>query len=148
MSEVRDLVTRRAALEEIFRLRRDVLRPGRPIEAARFPGDAAPETIHVGAFYGARNIGCATATRVDWEGKPAWQLRGMGIASDWQKKGVGQQLLGELETLVRQASDIRVMWCNGRQEAVGFYQKLGWRIASEAFHIEDVGPHHKMLRDL
>jgi GNAT superfamily N-acetyltransferase len=148
MPEDPQYVVRRAALEEIFQLRWDVLRPGRAKAAAEFPGDTAPETIHVGAFINGRNVGCATATRVNWNGQPAWQLRGMGIAADCQKRGVGQKLLTELEMLVRQASDIRVIWCNGREEAVGFYQKLGWRIASEKFHIEDVGPHYKLLRDL
>lgn len=148
MRDASDPIARRAALGEIFQLRWDVLRPGRPREAAQFPGDEAPETIHVGAFVNGRNIACATATRVAWQGKPAWQLRGMGVADDWQKRGVGQKLLRELEELVRQASDVRTLWCNARQEAVGFYEKLGWRIASEMFHIEDVGPHYKMLHEL
>jgi GNAT superfamily N-acetyltransferase len=140
---------RQATLAEIFRLRWDVLRPGRPIEAAQFPGDDAPETIHVGAFSSdGRNVGCATATRTTWQERPAWQLRGMGIAPDWQRKGVGQLVLAEIERLVRQASDVRQIWCNGREEAVKFYEKLGWAIASERFHIEDVGPHYKMTKTL
>ena len=142
------VIVRRATLSEIFQLRWDVLRPGRPVEAAQFPGDDAPETIHVGAFVDGRNISCATATRVAWQGQPAWQLRGMGVAADWQKRGVGQRVLAEIERLVSQASDIRLIWCNGREEAVRFYEKLGWRVASEPFHIEDVGPHFKMTRQL
>jgi GNAT superfamily N-acetyltransferase len=142
------VVVRRAELVEIFQLRWDVLRPDRPIEAAQFPGDHAPETIHVGAFAGDRNIACATATRVDWQGQPAWQLRGMGVAAEWQKRGVGQRVLAEIESLVRQASDIRLIWCNGREEAVKFYEKQAWRVASEAFHIADVGPHYKMTKEL
>lgn len=140
---------RRATLPEIFQLRWDVLRPGRPIEAAQFPGDEAPETIHVGAFTSdGRNVGCATATRTTWQDRPAWQLRGMGVAPDWQRKGVGQLVLAEIERLVRQASDVRQMWCNGREEAVAFYEKQGWAVASEQFHIEDVGPHYKMTKTL
>jgi predicted GNAT family N-acyltransferase len=143
------VVARRAELSEIFQLRWDVLRPGRAIEAARFPGDTAPETIHVGAFEGRRNIACATATRVAWEGRPAWQLRGMGVAADWQKRRVGQLVLEELLELVRAAaSDVGLIWCNAREEAVEFYRKQGWRVASERFHIEDVGPHFKMMREL
>src|SRR6266496_5344664 len=102
-----DFIARRATLAEIFQLRWDVLRPNRPIEAAQFPGDHAPQTIHVGAFANGQNIACATATRVDWQGRPAWQLRGMGVAVDWQKRGVGQRVLAETQELVRQASDIR-----------------------------------------
>jgi GNAT superfamily N-acetyltransferase len=143
------VVARRAELAEVFQLRWDVLRPGRAIEAARFPGDLAVETIHVGAFLGGRNIACATATRVDWEGRAAWQLRGMGVAADWQKKGVGQLVLEELLELVgAAAADVGLIWCNAREEAVEFYRKQGWRVASERFVIEDVGPHFKMMREL
>jgi GNAT superfamily N-acetyltransferase len=144
-----EVAVRRAELTEIFRLRWDVLRPGRPVEAARFPGDEAGETIHVGAFDDAgRNVGCATVTRVDWERRPAWQLRGMGVAADWQRRGVGQRVLAEIERLVREASDVRQLWCNAREEAVAFYERQGWGVASGRFHIEDVGPHYKMTKSV
>jgi len=142
------IIARRATLAEIFQVRWHVLRPGAPEQAARFPGDDAPETLHVGAFVGDRNICCATGTRADWQGKPAWQLRGMGVVADYQKRGVGQLVLAKLEELVRQTSDIRQLWCNAREEALGFYEKQGWRVASERFMVEDVGPHFKMVREI
>lgn len=148
MEMMDQVVVRQATLAEIFQLRWDVLRPGRPVEAAQFPGDDAPETIHVGAFVGERNVCCATATRATWQDRPAWQLRGMGVAADWQNRGVGQRVLAELESLVRRAADIRLIWCNAREEAVKFYEKQGWHVASEPFHIEDVGPHFKMTKGL
>jgi GNAT superfamily N-acetyltransferase len=142
-------IARQAALTEIFQVRWNVLRPGRSIEAAQFPGDDAPETIHVGAFVDdGRNIACASATRTTWQERPAWQLRGMGVVADWQGRGVGQRVLAEIERLVRQASDVRQIWCNAREEAVKFYEKQGWVVASEPFHIEDVGPHYKMTKTL
>jgi ribosomal-protein-alanine N-acetyltransferase len=143
-----DVIARRATLNEIFQVRWDVLRPRRPIHAAQFPGDDAPETIHVGAFANGQNICCATATRAPWQNNPAWQLRGMGVVADWQKKGVGQRVLAELENLVRHAADLRLIWCNAREEAVKFYEKQGWQVASESFYIEDVGPHFKMTKNL
>ena len=141
---------RRATLDEIFQVRWDVLRPNRPRERAQFPGDDDPRTIHTGAFdtETGRNIACATLTRVDWLGKPAWQLRGMGVVKAYQGKGVGQRLLSTLEELARGASEIPLLWCNGRKEALGFYEKLGWVVASEEFVVEDVGPHFKMTRKL
>ncbi|HEY7117742.1 MAG TPA: GNAT family N-acetyltransferase [Tepidisphaeraceae bacterium] len=139
------VIARQATLEEIFQVRWDVLRPGRPIEAARFAGDDAPDTVHVGAFVEGQNIACATATRMPWQGQPAWQLRGMGVVADWQGRGVGQVVLLRIEDLVR-SSDIHQMWCNAREEAVKFYEKQGWAVASERFHIEDVGPHYKMTK--
>lgn len=148
MRQVDGVVARRATLEDIFQVRWDVLRPGRPIEAVRFPGDERPETIQVGAFANGRNIGCATAVPAAWLGEPAWQLRGMGVVADWQNRGVGQLILAEVEELVREASDVRLIWCNAREEALGFYGKQGWVVASERFHVEDVGPHFKMTKQL
>jgi ribosomal-protein-alanine N-acetyltransferase len=142
------IVARQASLAEIFQVRWDVLRPDRPIETANFAGDDAPDTIHVGAFVDARNICCATATRAPWQNNPAWQLRGMGVVADWQKKGVGQLVLAKLEELVQQAADLPLIWCNAREEAVMFYEKQGWQVASESFYIEDVGPHFKMTKYL
>ena len=148
MRERDGVVARQATLEEIFRVRWDVLRPGRPREAACFPGDERPETIQVGAFADGRNVGCATAVQAPWQGESAWQLRGMGVTADYQKRGVGQLILAEVEELVREASDVRLIWCNAREEALGFYERQGWVIASERFHVEDVGPHFKMTKRL
>jgi GNAT superfamily N-acetyltransferase len=142
------VIARRATLDEIFQVRWDVLRPGCPAEAAHFPGDDDPETIHVGAFAGDRNVCCATGTLNQWDGRPAWQLRGMGVVADYQNRGVGQRVLAELVNLISQSSDVRQMWCNAREEAVGFYEKQGWRLASDRFIVEGVGPHYKMVKQL
>jgi GNAT superfamily N-acetyltransferase len=148
MKSQNGITVRRATLDEIFQVRWDVLRPGRPIAAAKFPGDDEPRTIHCGGFEDAtgQNIACATLTRVDWQNQPAWQLRGMGVIQEYQGKGVGKMVLHVLEELAADASPIRLFWCNAREEAVDFYQKQGWSIASERFHIEDVGPHYRMTR--
>lgn len=143
------LVVRRATLAEIFQVRWDVLRPGTPRRAAEFPGDDAATTIHVGAFDAdGRNVCCATGNLNEWAGRPAWQLRGMGVVAAWQRRGVGQAVLGELEDLVRASSDVRQLWCNAREEAVGFYERQGWRLASERFEVEGVGPHFKMTKGI
>ena len=153
------ITVRQALLSEIFQVRWEVLRPNRPREVAEFPGDDAPETIHAGAFDEAGlNIACVTLTRVDWKPidplgehtapQPAWQLRGMGVIPGHQGTGVGQSLLATLESLAKNASPIRLLWCNARKEAIGFYQRQGWLIASEEFMIEDVGPHRRMLKPL
>jgi GNAT superfamily N-acetyltransferase len=143
-----EVIARRAALPEIFQLRRDVLRAGLPIEEAQFPGDDDPVTIHVGAFAGARNVGCATGNLNQWQGRPAWQLRGMAVVPDYQRRGVGQRVLAEMERLIRETSNIRQLWCNAREIALEFYKSQGWRIESEQFIIETAGPHYKMSRQL
>lgn len=142
------VVVRQATLAEIFQVRWDVLRPGRPIQAVQFPGDDRPETFHIGAFEGPLNIACASFMQFPWKEQPAWQLRGMGVVATWQGKRVGQYVLEEAEQIVRQTSPLRLLWCNAREEALKFYQRQGWVIASERFYVEDVGPHFKMTREL
>ena len=44
-----DVRTAVVPLEDIFALRRDVLRPGGPEESARFPEDADPDVFHIAA---------------------------------------------------------------------------------------------------
>jgi len=148
MRELDGVVARRATLAEILPVRWDVLLPGWPAEKIRFPGEDAPAVMQIGAFADGRSIGCATVLPAPWQGEAAWQLRGMGVAHDWQKKGVGQLILAEVEDLVRTVSDVRLMWCNAREVALGFYQRLGWVVASERFHVENVGPHFKMTKRL
>ena len=143
------VIARRATVAEIFQLRRDVLRAGLPVETAQFPGDDSPATIHVGAFApDGRNVGCATGTLNQWDGRPAWQLRGMAVAPECQRRGVGQRVLAELKRQVRENSDVRQLWCNAREIALEFYKAQGWRIESERFVIETAGPHYKMTREI
>jgi predicted GNAT family N-acyltransferase len=76
------------------------------------------------------------------------QLRGMAVAEEVRGTGLGRQLLLTAQTAVADdpvAKDWR-WWCNARTTAIGFYEKLGWEVASGEFMIEGVGPHKKMVR--
>jgi GNAT superfamily N-acetyltransferase len=150
MQSTDGVIARQAELAEIFQLRWDVLRAGLPEESARFGGDDAGTTIHVGAFDAAgRNVCCATGNLNEWGGRPAWQLRGMAVAPDVQRRGVGQVTLAKLVELARAARpDVAVMWCNARVPAIAFYERQGWRVASAVFEVETAGPHVKMVREI
>lgn len=141
----RALVLRRAAIGEILALRHAVLRPGLPRAEAEFAGDDAPTTRHFGAFDGADALCCLTVVRADRAGEPGWQLRGMATRDDLRGRGVGRALLAWAEAALA-AEGIHDLWCNARVEAVGFYERLGWRVVSEPFDIPGVGPHRVMTR--
>lgn len=143
------IVLRRAALDEILALRHAILRAGLPIETAHFAGDDAPTTLHLGAFHEARNVGCATLHRSQWENGPAWQLRGMATAPDLQRHGIGSALLRFAESAALADSPaIRTFWCNARTSAVPFYRRHGWQVVSDEFVIATAGPHFRMLKRL
>src|SRR5438034_10810915 len=89
------VLLRRAALAEILPLRHRELRPGRPLDAAAFDGDAEPATVHVGAFLvdPGDAVACASFMARDREGEPAYQLRGMATRADLrsEERRVGKE---------------------------------------------------------
>ena len=135
-----------ATIAEIIALRHAELRPGRPRAAACFDGDEAADTRHFAALEpGGAVVGCASFMRAPWHDLPAWQLRGMATRADLVRHGVGAALLGGACAQLIAWSGPRAFWCNARVTAVGFYQRQGWRVASDVFEVEDVGPHMRMV---
>lgn len=134
---------RTVAAAEILALRHAVLRPGLPAVSAHFEGDDAADTAHFGAFWLTDNVGCLSLMSSSWEGRAAWQLRGMATRPAWRGRGVGSGLL----RWVLSAAPARPVWCNARVGAVAFYERHGFSIVSERFEIPEVGPHYRMSRD-
>ena len=144
-----DLTIRQATLDEIIELRWRVLRPGHPRETAQFEGDDDPTTKHFGCFIGASNVGCVTIKRSVWQNQEAWQLRGMAVDDAMQNRGLGRAMLQLIEQTIREDARLpQLIWCNAREAAAGFYERNGWRIASERFDIATVGPHFRMVREV
>jgi GNAT superfamily N-acetyltransferase len=136
------VIVRRATLDEILALRHAELRTGLPRETARFDGDDEPATVHVGAFDGDAVVGCASFMRRPYDGRPAWQLRGMATRADRRGTGVGAAVLRFGVELVRRVTPL--LWCNARVPAVPFYERQGWTIMSDVFDIPTAGPHRVM----
>jgi len=135
---------------ETLPLRSSILRPGRPLTAAQFPGDDLPTTKHFGAFREGGIVGIASlfhAELPECAGEPALQLRGMATASEVRGAGFGRALVAACLAFTKD-SGMRLIWCNARTSAVGFYRKLDWKILSEEFDVPDVGPHFRMWRRL
>jgi predicted GNAT family N-acyltransferase len=150
----RDQITtvdvRQITAAETVPLRHAVLRPGRPVETAVFSGDDLSSTTHFGAFRNGQLLCVASlyeAELPDEPGVAAIQLRGMATASEAQRTGLGRALVLGCIAFARQKG-ARLLWCNARTHASGFYSKLGFRIVGEEFDIPDVGPHYRMNLEL
>ncbi|GMV93841.1 MAG: hypothetical protein AMXMBFR82_36190 [Candidatus Hydrogenedentota bacterium] len=141
-----DLCVRPASLAEIIDLRNEVIIQGTGRTSPEFPGDYDPSTLHMGAFVGDRNVGCATFLERSWEDEPAWQLRGMATARDVRGGGIGARLLRESEAVLAQRSPIRLLWCNARNVAIPFYVKIGWTIETDEFLTPGIGMQRKMTK--
>jgi GNAT superfamily N-acetyltransferase len=60
------------------------------------------------------------------------------------RTGIGRALLRVAERELAAEGGPRLLWCNARLGAVGFYERLGWTVVSDVFDIPTVGPHRIM----
>jgi GNAT superfamily N-acetyltransferase len=117
--------------------RRVLLVPPRPVTLG---GDELPGTTHLGVMDGEELVAVATFV----PGPEGVQLRGMAVAPEVQGHGVGRLLLDAAVDRLR-AEGVERLWCNARDAALPFYERLGWRVSGAGFmHTESGLPHHPM----
>jgi GNAT superfamily N-acetyltransferase len=135
-------------------LRRQVLRPGQPWSSVDHDYDSWPDTFHVAAF-GPRGEVAACASfhpdsaphRPDTDAGQTWRLRAMASLPEVRGQGYGAAALRYGIAEMRRRGG-RLLWCNARSGAVGFYERLGFSIVGEEFEIAPIGPHYMMEIDL
>lgn len=70
-----------------YLLRNEILRPGLPIESVHFDGDLAAGTFHLGVFVD-DTLACVGSFMLsEFNGTPAYQLRGMATHEKFQQQG-------------------------------------------------------------
>lgn len=70
------------------------------------------------------------------------QLRQMAVAEDFQRMGIGRQLVSEVESIL-QLSGVRKIILHSRKYAIGFYKALGYAEYGDEF--TEVGIPHRMM---
>ena len=125
-------------LARIRELRYKILRKphAMPLSSTVFPGDENESTIHVLALSKAILVGCAT---LYVDESDAMQLRGMAVAIDWQRRGIGHRIAETIKDIA--TSKGKTMWCNARFSAIGFYERQGWVKSGPFFDVPVIGEH-------
>jgi predicted GNAT family N-acyltransferase len=133
-----------------YPVRHEVLRKGKPIDSCRFDGDDLPTTQHYGLFENDSLQGIISlfenSNRL-FEATKQIQIRGMAVLEHNQGKGYGKQLVQYCEKVLLD-SDCELIWFNARENAKGFYQKLGYTTVGTPFNIEGIGIHYVMWKKL
>lgn len=133
-------------------LRRQVLRPSWAV-GTPMHGDDEPHAVHVAALaQDATVLGACVLIRRPCPVRPevssAWQLRGMATADALRGTGVGAAVLDFAVQQVR-ARGARLLWCEARESARGFYARHGFTAEGELFpHAETGIAHQLMWREL
>ncbi len=141
---------RRIAAADVRPLRQLVLRPGRPFEETALPGDAAPGTVHFGAYRGPELLAVATLLdqpHPERAAERACQVRGMASHPSVRGLGFGAAALASCIVEAR-ARGATLVWCNARAAALGFYLRAGFVATGDPFDIPGIGPHSRAHLDL
>jgi ribosomal protein S18 acetylase RimI-like enzyme len=133
---------------DILIVRHPVLRAGKPLESCHFEGDDLPSTVHFGLYLDKQLIAVISVFEVKnklFTEENQYQIRGMAVLEEFQKRGFGEQLLQYCENEIRLKKG-ELIWFNARETAVGFYKKSGYKIIGGQFEIPDVGPHFILFK--
>lgn len=136
--------------EETYYLRSKMLWPGKSLNECKFPGDFESQTFHLGAYIDDKLVSISSfyfsqnqAINEEFQ----FQLQGMATLSDYRKRGFSSQLLDTAIVVLKQ-NQCRVLWCNAREAARGFYEKVGFTAQGDYFDIADIGSHILMVRPI
>jgi len=129
--------------QQMVKLRDDILR--RPLGLTFSPDELEEEkeNLLIGAFEDDNILGCCMLVE---ENPAVARLRQMAVLNDLQGKGVGRALMQFAENLARDHG-YRTLNMHARKNAVGFYEKMGYRVTGSEF-LELSIAHYVMKKEL
>jgi ribosomal protein S18 acetylase RimI-like enzyme len=143
-------IIKNISAKETYLVRQPVLRHGKPIESCHFEGDDLPTTHHFGLFYDKRLIGVVSVFSIKnciFNSPNQFQIRGMAILSEYQKRGFGEKLLHHCEAYIKSQNGT-LIWFNARESAISFYEKSNYNKDGAPFSIPEIGPHFLMKKEI
>ncbi|MCK6438820.1 MAG: GNAT family N-acetyltransferase [Planctomycetes bacterium] len=151
MSRESPIICRLITLDEAISVRLLTVRAGKTREECFLPGDEHPSTLHYGGVDETGRVVC-TLTMIDKAAPnsaiaPARQLRAMGTDPKVQGKGVGR-LVVEFTVADQKKRGAKLIWCNARMSALGFYERLGFIAHGPEFELPPWGPHRVAMLEL
>lgn len=136
--------------KDTYIVRHLVLRQGKPIETCFFNGDDLETTTHFGLFVDKNIVGVVSVFQNKsniFVAENQYQIRGMAVLNDFQQKGFGRELVLYCENYILTIKG-NLIWFNARENAVNFYQKLGYTTHGNPFVIDGIGSHYVMYKML
>ncbi len=133
---------------DTYKIRKEILRKDIPL-TEKIEGDFDETTLHLGAFVNGKLVSIVTYLQDNHKALEGLQYRlaGMATLNEYQKKGIGKQLIMESLKILSDKK-VEILWCNARIVALDFYKKLGFQIFGKKFDIPFIGTHYIMYKKL
>ena len=129
--------------EQMVKLRNDILRKPLGLQFSPQELDSEKHNLLMAAYEEDQMLGCCMLVEEDPQ---TVRLRQMAVLNDLQGKGVGRALMQFAENLARDRG-YRTITMHARKNAIGFYEKMGYRKKGEEFE-EITIPHYVMEKEL
>jgi GNAT superfamily N-acetyltransferase len=132
-----------AEYQQMVKLRDEMLR--KPLGLGFTPQELEDEkdNMLIGAFEDEDILGCCMLVE---ENPQTVRLRQMAVLNDLQGKGIGRALMTFAENIARDRG-YKKLSMHARKNAIGFYEKMGYNVASDEF-TEVTLPHFVMEKKL
>ena len=125
-------------------LRHKVLRSNLPFEASIMLSDDFSDSAHFLVKKDGIIKSVASIYKEPFEKMPTYKgyrLRGMATEPSEKGKGFGSLVLKGVVQYLKNNTDAKILWCNSRVVAFGFYEKMGFKIMGDVFEIPNLGAH-------
>jgi len=132
-----------AEYKKMVELRKEILRKPLGLDFSEADLENEKDDTLIAAYDDDEMVGCCMLCKIDDE---RVKLRQMAVHEDVQGKGLGAAILNFAENIARDKG-YKTIFMHARESAVGFYEKLGYQINSEAFYEVNL-PHYVMEKRL
>jgi ribosomal protein S18 acetylase RimI-like enzyme len=129
--------------KQMVELRRQILRKPLGLDFSEEELAREKDDMLFGAFEDDQMLGCCLLTEV---APDKVRLRQMAVIPGLQGKGIGRVLMQFAENIARDRCYKKITM-HARKSAVGFYEKLGYKVTGEEFE-EVTIPHYEMEKNL
>ncbi len=137
--------------EMTFPLRLEVLwKHKKTFKECRLDTDDIKTTFHVGVMKEGKIVSVGTfleQRNKTFNEEKQYRLRAMATLPIMKNSGYGKQIV-EFACKELKNRKIEILWCDAREKAVGFYEKLGFQTKGDFYDIPLIGKHKLMYYKL
>lgn len=120
------------------------------LEECALEVDDKKDTFHIGAYKNDAIVAIATflvEKNEKLNKKKQYRLRAMATDPDVRGENFGKQVIDfAIEKLKKEGVDL--LWCDARKVALGFYEKMNFKITGDFYEVRNIGPHKLMYYNL
>lgn len=143
MFEIKEIIP-----EMTYEIRHAILRPHQSIDDCMYDTDKKEGSFHIGAFHNGKLtsiVSFCIENNPNFDSNKQYHLRAMATLPEFRKMGAGRGIISYAEEVIK-TKGFEVLWCNGRINVQGYYERLGFKPHGEIFDYPPIGPHIVMYK--